>query len=86
MNGYASLWYTLLPKVLNMSLTAGVVILFVMAARLLLKKLPKIYSYALWAVVLFRLLCPVSITSQVSVLGLFGTYVKESSGAASTVE
>ena len=46
MNGYASLWYTLLPKVLNMSLTAGVVILFVMAARLLLKKLPKIYSYA----------------------------------------
>ena len=68
MNGYASLWYTLLPKVLNMSLTAGVVILFVMAARLLLKKLPKIYSYALWAVVLFRLLCPVSITSQVSVL------------------
>ena len=86
MDGYVSLCYTLLPKVLNMSLTAGVVILFVMAARLLLKKLPKIYSYALWAVVLFRLLCPVSITSQVSVLGLLGTSAKEGAGATSTVE
>lgn len=54
--------------ILNMSLTASIIILCVMAARLLLKKAPKIYSYALWAVVLFRLLCPISFTAPVSVL------------------
>lgn len=45
-----------LIEVLNMSLTASVVILAVFAARLLLKRAPRIFSYALWAVVLFRLL------------------------------
>lgn len=62
--------YTLLPEILNMSLTASIVIVLVMLARLLLKKSPKIFSYALWAVVLFRLLCPVSFSSEFSLLGL----------------
>lgn len=39
--------YTLLPKVLNMSLTAGIVILYVLIALILLKKAPRIFSYAL---------------------------------------
>ena len=68
----------LFSKVLNMSLTASVVILFVMAARLVLRKTPKIYSYALWAVVLFRLLCPVSLPSAVSVLELAQPQVSQS--------
>lgn len=55
-------------QVLNMSLTASIIILFVVAARLILKKAPKIYSYALWSVVLFRLLCPVSLSFELSVL------------------
>ncbi len=55
-------------KVLNMSLTASYVIIFVWAARLLLKKAPKIFSYALWGVVLFRLLCPFSFESLLSLL------------------
>ncbi len=55
-------------QVLNMSLTASVIIAFVLAARLLLKKAPKIYSYVLWSVVLFRLLCPVSFESMFSLL------------------
>lgn len=63
--------YTLLPKVLNMSLTASIVIVLVLLARLLLRKSPKIFSYALWAVVLFRLLCPVSFSSEFSLLGFF---------------
>ncbi|MFA7149361.1 MAG: M56 family metallopeptidase, partial [Syntrophomonadaceae bacterium] len=42
--------------VLNMSLTASYVVLAVIIVRLLLKRAPKIFSYALWAVVLFRLL------------------------------
>ena len=62
--------YQLLPLVFNMSLTAGVVIVFVLLARLVLKKAPKVYSYALWTVVLFRLLCPISVTSGISLLAL----------------
>ena len=55
-------------RILDMSKTAGVVILFVIAARLLLKKAPKWISYALWAVVLFRLLCPLSVETPVSIV------------------
>ena len=56
-------------SVLNMSLTAGVAILAVLAARLFLKRAPRIFSYGLWAVVLFRLLCPVSFAAPMSLLG-----------------
>ena len=52
----------------NMSLTGSVIISFVLLARLMLRNAPKIFSYALWAVVLFRLLCPVSVSSALSVL------------------
>ena len=41
-------------KILNMSITGSIVIAVVLLARLFLKRAPKIYSYALWAVVLFR--------------------------------
>lgn len=63
--------YTLLPKILNMSLTAGVVTVLVLLVRIPLKKAPKIFSYALWAVVFFRLACPVSFSSEFSLLGVF---------------
>lgn len=78
--------YELLPIVFNMSVTASVVILFVLLARLLLKKAPKIFSYALWAVVLFRLLCPVSITTGFSLLGLFDAPVTETTTHTTAVE
>ncbi len=55
-------------KILDMSLTASIVIAAVLAARYLLRKSPKVISYALWSVVLFRLLCPVSLTAPLSVL------------------
>ena len=71
------MWYEILPRLLNMSLTASIIIVFVCICRLLLKKAPKIYSYALWSVVLFRLLCPVSLSAPVSLLGLFHTPVAE---------
>ncbi|OME81335.1 hypothetical protein BK120_16875 [Paenibacillus sp. FSL A5-0031] len=57
---------TLFLKVLNMSLTASYVIIAVLLIRLLLKRAPKKYSYLLWAIVLFRLVCPVSISSELS--------------------
>ncbi|MBR6812106.1 MAG: peptidase M56, partial [Oscillospiraceae bacterium] len=55
-------------KVLDMSKTGAIVIIAVIIARLLLKRAPKVISYALWAVVLLRLLCPVSFESRVSAL------------------
>lgn len=56
-------------KVLNMSLTASYVALIVIVVRFLLKKTPKIYSYALWLAVLFRALSPISFSSSLSLLG-----------------
>ena len=73
-------------KVLNMSLTASLVIVLVMAARFVLRKSPKVFSYALWAVVLFRLLCPVSLPSPVSLLGLLDAPVAQTEGVTTTVE
>jgi beta-lactamase regulating signal transducer with metallopeptidase domain len=57
---------TLFLKILNMTLTATYVIVAVLLIRLLLKRAPKKYSYLLWAIVLFRLVCPVSISSELS--------------------
>lgn len=69
--------YTLLPRILNMSLTAGIVTLFVLPVRLILKKAPRIFSYLLWAAVLFRLLCPVSFSGNLSLLSLVDAPVTE---------
>ena len=55
-------------QALNMSFTAGIVILCVCLARLLLRRAPAVLRYALWAVVLFRLLCPVSFESALALL------------------
>lgn len=54
--------------VLGMSVVASIVILVVIFVRLPLKKAPKVFSYALWAVVLFRLLCPFSFESVLSLI------------------
>ena len=54
-------------RVLTMSLTGGIVIVLVLVIRLFLARLPKIFSYLLWGVVLLRLLCPVSFSSGLSV-------------------
>lgn len=59
---------TLFLSVLNMSLTASYVILFIVLVRLLLKKAPKAISCALWSVAAFRLLCPLSFESMFSLL------------------
>ena len=56
--------------VLNMSITASYVILAVLLLRLALKGMPKKYSYALWSVVGFRLVCPVSFKSIFSLFSL----------------
>ena len=75
----------LFSGVLNMSMTGSVVILLIMLARLILKRSPKIFSYALWSVVLFRLLCPVAFTAPISVLDVVETEQKETSNNTSIV-
>lgn len=75
----------LFSVVLNMSMTGSIVILLVMLARLILKRSPKIFSYALWAVVLFRLLCPVAFTAPVSVLNALEPKVQEASESTSVI-
>lgn len=59
---------TLFQTVLDMSITASYVIALVVLLRMLLKKAPKTFSYMLWIVVLFRLLCPMEIESPISVV------------------
>lgn len=79
-------FYTFMPKLLNMSLTASVAIVLVILLRLLLKKAPKVIFYALWGVVLFRLLCPVSIGSNFSIYNLFDAPAQESGTITSVIE
>lgn len=82
----AFLTEALFPTVLNMSLTASAVILVVLLARFLLRRAPKVFSYALWAVVLFRLLCPVSLTAGISLFGAVDAPVRAATPGISTVE
>lgn len=53
-------------QVISMSRAAGIMIVIVCIARILLKRFPKYISYLLWSVVLFRLFCPVTWESKIS--------------------
>jgi Antirepressor regulating drug resistance, predicted signal transduction N-terminal membrane component len=57
-------------SILNMSITASYVAIGVILVRIFLKKAPKVFSYALWGVLLFRLICPVSFSTTFSFMGL----------------
>ena len=78
--------YELFPGILNMSLAASVIIGAVLLARLLLKRAPKGFSYVLWWVVLFRLLCPVSISAGISLLGVTQAPAREATRYTTAVE
>lgn len=59
---------TIFSKVLDMSIVGGLVIACVLFARLFFKSAPKVFSYALWSVALFRLLCPVIFEANFSLM------------------
>ncbi|AFV03263.1 hypothetical protein UNSWDHB_1666 [Dehalobacter sp. UNSWDHB] len=61
---------TVFSTVVGMSMTASYVALGVILIRLLLKRVPKIFSYLLWLAVFFRLVCPGSFTSVFSFLNV----------------
>lgn len=85
-------WYPFIIELLKMTLSGSVVIAGVLAARLLLRKAPRWISYALWAVVLVRLLVPFSlqiphglVPKQVQALpedAYYQTYERVTPGAA----
>ena len=62
---------------LNMSMTAGLSALLVLALRLLYKRLPKRFSCVLWLVVLFRFLCPFSLQSAYSLLPFYSNPLEQ---------
>lgn len=55
-------------KLLNMSINASWLILAVLVLRIFLRKAPRWISCLLWAVVAFRLICPISLESAFSLL------------------
>ena len=72
-------------KVLTLDRTAIPVILAVVLARALLCRAPRRWSYALWAVVGFRLCCPVSFTAAFSLFRLPGLSQVSGGGDVSIV-
>ncbi|MGM9533035.1 M56 family metallopeptidase, partial [Intestinibacter sp.] len=54
-------------NILDMSITASYVAIVVIAIRFVIRKAPKGFSFALWIVVLFRLVCPISFISKLSI-------------------
>ena len=54
--------------VINMSLTASIILLVAMLIRVFLKKVPRWISCVLWGMVAFRLVCPFSLESVFSLM------------------
>lgn len=57
-------------RILDLGAMGGCVILAVLVIRCFLRKAPKIYSYCLWSAAAFRLICPVSLSSWLSLFNL----------------
>lgn len=57
-------------QIINMSIISTYVILFIILARLLLKRAPKIFSYGLWAIAFLRLVFPFSFESIFSLISI----------------
>ena len=68
-----------------MSITAGYVIVVLILARILLRRLPRIISYSLWAVAGFRLVSPVSFSSPFSLVPYTIRFRSEVGWTVSTV-
>ena len=70
----------LFTSILNISITAGYAAVAVIIIRILLKKLPKTFSYVLWLAVLIRLIFPFNFKSNISFLNLINPKVQTLSG------
>lgn len=72
--------------VVSMQAMVCYVIVLLLLLRFFLRKQPKSYSYALWSVVLFRLLCPFSIPSPWSLIPQQAKPLADMEGVVQAVE
>lgn len=70
-------------SILDMSLAGGIVILAVIAVRQCLRRAPRRWSMLLWSAAAFRLCCPVSIRSSLSIFSLLPQGVFSAPGLVS---
>ncbi len=75
---------SLFLRLLNMSITAGWIVLAVILLRFCLKKAPRWITCALWGIVALRLLLPFNIESPVSLIPVAETVVSTDVGDTST--
>ena len=75
LNELSHIFLTFLYK----NITVSVVIVAVLLARLLLRKMPKKYSYILWPIVGIRMIFTLPFASKLSVFNLFRSFSKRSS-------
>lgn len=66
---------------LSRNLTVSIVILAVLLARLLLRRMPKKYSYVLWSIVGIRMIFTLPFASRFSVFNLFRDFAGRASSA-----
>lgn len=57
-------------EVMYRSMLTGRIVVVVLLLRVVLKRTPKLYSYLLWGLVLYWLLCPFIFVSSVSFVGM----------------
>ena len=73
-------------KLVNMSITASWLVLAIIAVRLIFKKAPKWILCLLWGLVAFRLICPFSIESGLSLIPDAEPLSQESAYTSETVK
>lgn len=93
MANFSFISYKLFPSVLNMSITASVAVIVLIVFRYgcrylggITKKIPTVVLYSLWIVVLFRLLCPFSITSDKSFFQQYDSPINRTGENVSVME
>lgn len=72
-------------SILKISITAGLVAVAVMFFRFLFKGAPRWISCLLWALVAFRLLCPVAVESELSLMPDLSEYQQSTSSSQELV-
>ncbi len=71
-------------RVLEMSWRAGWCVLGVLGVRAVLRSAPRRYLYGLWAVVAFRLVCPISVGTEFSLFNLEPEWGRETEALVGT--
>ena len=75
LNDLSQIFLTFLYK----NMTVSVVIIAVLLARFLLRKMPKKYSYILWSIVGIRMIFDLPFATNISVFNLFRGFAKHTS-------